>query len=100
MDFSAYSRSTVTSAKEEYLHALIDAKGAEVFTNDSGKVDTENRDRPEPTGVRRYVSNKYARLLRSRKVVVGRQSPTTRGQWKGSNVLPKTDSSHQAVTVL
>lgn len=100
VDFSAYGRSTVTSAKEEYLHALIDAKRAEVFSNDSGNADTENSDRPERTGVRNYVTNEYARLLRSRKDVVRRQSPTIRGQWKGSNVLRKTDSSHQSVTVL
>lgn len=67
---STYSRSTVPSAEEEYLHLFIDAEEAEVSSDDCGNADTEKSDEPEPTGVRIHITNEYAGPLRSREDVV------------------------------
>lgn len=59
--FSAYSRSTVTSAEEDYLHSFIDAE-ADVSSDNSRKANTENSDRHEPTAVRSCVTNHSAMM--------------------------------------
>lgn len=60
----------MTSAEEYYLHHVIDAEAAEVFSDDRGNADTESSNRPKPTGVRSYVTNKYPGFLRSREDVI------------------------------
>lgn len=70
VDFSTSSRSTVTSVQEENFHYFIDAEAVEVFSDKSSNADTENSDRSKLVGVRSYVTNEYAGLLRSREYVL------------------------------
>lgn len=70
VDFSAYSRSTVTSALAEYLHLFIDAEVTEVFSDISSNANMENSGMSEPAAVRSYVTNEYAGLMRSRENVI------------------------------
>lgn len=56
--------------QKEYFHYFIGAEAVEVFSDRSSNADTENSDRSKLAGVRSYVTNEYARLLRSREDVL------------------------------